>query len=237
MKLQQLWRPLGLSLVALLFSSCATEQQYTEAVELAEHYQDELHQLQVSEARLRSDNDKLRQELAMSQLSALEASGSSDELEARLAGFDRRLSEMRQAPDEITRFNLDDGSYIYMVPDAVLFASGSSQVSEEGKAALIDQVAADINSAAHGRIWIRGHTDSVPVAKPATLQKFPHGNMQLSSARAMEVWAVLTKGGGVSEAQIAVAGFGPYLPLVTNDTAENRAMNRRVEILVSPAAE
>jgi chemotaxis protein MotB len=235
MKHQHLLRPLCLSLGALLFTSCASQQEYQQAVDLAEHYQEELHDLQVSEARLRADNDKLRQELAMAQVNALEASGSSDELDARLADYERRLAELRQAPDEITRVNLEDGSYVYMVPDAVLFESGSAEISAEGRKALIDQVAADINSAAHGRIWIRGHTDSQRVAKPATLAKYPYGNIQLSTARAMEVWAVLTKNGGVPESEIVVAGFGPYAPLATNDTAENRALNRRVEILVAPA--
>ncbi len=235
MKHNQLIRPLGLALGALLFASCATQQEYQEAVDLAEHYQEQLHDLEVGEARLRAENDKLRAELAMSQVNALEAGGSSDELEARLADYERRLSELRQTPDEITRLNLEDGSYIYMVPDAVLFQSGSAEIGDEGRRALIEQVAADINSANHGSIWIRGHTDSVPVAKPATLKKFPHGNVQLSTARAMEVWAVLTKGGGVPESEVVVAGFGPYKPLVTNDTEQNRALNRRVEILVSPA--
>jgi chemotaxis protein MotB len=123
-----------------------------------------------------------------------------------------------------------------MVPDAVLFESGSAEISAEGRAALLADVAQDILRAGHGRIWIRGHTDSQPVAKPATLKKFPHGNMQLSTARAMEVWAVLTADGGVPEAEVVVAGFGPYAPLATNDSDENRALNRRVEILVTPQA-
>ncbi|MCB9915730.1 MAG: OmpA family protein [Planctomycetes bacterium] len=227
-------RPLALALGLAALASCATQQQYQEAVDLAEHYQEQLHDLQVSEARLRGENDDLRRELAIAQAGALEASGPSDELQARFADFERRLAALRDAPDGITRFDLSDGSYVYMVPDAVLFDSGSAEINADGRKALVDQVAQDIQSAAHGRIWIRGHTDSTRVAKATTLQKFPHGNIQLSAARAIEVWSVLT-GAGVPESDVVVAGFGPYAPLVPNDSAENRALNRRVEILVAPA--
>jgi chemotaxis protein MotB len=80
---------------------------------------------------------------------------------------------------------------------------------------------------------VRGHTDSDPVVRPATLQKFPHGNLQLSAARAVEVASVLTASGGVPKDMVAVAGFGPYEPLVTNDSADNKRLNRRVEIFVA----
>lgn len=234
MKTKHIQGSLALALGTFLFTSCATQQQYDEAVDLAEHYQEQLLELQVSEARLRNENEGLREELTLSQVRALEASGPSSDLEARLEDYERRLAELRTAPDEITRLDLSDGSFIFMVPDAVLFESGSAEISPEGRQALIDTVAQDIADATHGKIWIRGHTDSVRVAKPATLEKFPHGNIELSTARALEVWSVLT-GAGVPESELVVAGFGPYAPLVTNDTAENRALNRRVEILVTPA--
>jgi len=234
MKRNLLSPPILLALGTLLFSSCASQQQYKDAVDLAKHYQDELHALQLDHARLKSQNERLNNELTLSQVSALEAGSGGDDFEARLAEYERRLAGISSNPDGITRIDLDDGAYVYMVPDAVLFASGSDQVGDDGRRQLINTVAADIKRGGHGRIWVRGHTDSVPVAKPATMKKFPHGNLQLSTARAIEVAAILTGAGGVPQNEVVVAGFGPYEPLAANDTAEHRALNRRVEIFVSP---
>jgi chemotaxis protein MotB len=129
---------------------------------------------------------------------------------------------------------MDDGGYMFMVSEKVLFSSGSEMVNKAGRNALLQQVVADIKLKPHGRIWVRGHTDSVPVAKASTLKKFPHGNIQLSTARALEVASILTGAGGIPKQDVVVAGFGPHEPLVANDTPEHRKLNRRVEIYVAP---
>ena len=227
-------RPLALALRGLHFASCATQQDFQDAVDLAKHYETQAFALEADNARLKKDNQRLNSELAMSQVSALEAGTGSPDLEARLAEYEERLRSLSSNPDSISKVDLGGGAYVYMVPDAVLFASGSAQVGADGRKALINTVAADINHGGHGRIWVRGHTDSVPVAKPATLKKYPHGNLQLSVARAIEVAAILTDAGKVSKDDVVVAGFGPSEPLVANDSPDNRRLNRRVEIFVSP---
>jgi len=227
-------RPLALALGALLFASCATQQDFQDAVDLAKHYETQAFALEAENARLKKDNQRLNSELAMSQVSALEAGTGSRDLEARLAEYEERLRSLSSNPDSISKVDLGGGAYVYMVPDAVLFASGSAEVGADGRKALINTVAADINRGGHGRIWVRGHTDSVPVAKPATLKKYPHGNLQLSVARAIEVAAILTDAGKVSKDDVVVAGFGPSEPLVANDSPDNQRLNRRVEIFVSP---
>lgn len=235
MKHIQFVRPLILALGALLFASCATQEEYQKAVDLANYYQDQLSDAEAQNAKLNAANEKLRHELSIAQVNALQASASDPGLEARLASFKRKLDELGSSPGGIARFDLDDGGYVYMVRDAILFASGSAEVTESGRKALVEEIAANINSTPHGRVWVRGHTDSDRVIKPDTLQRFPFGNLQLSAARAIEVAAVLTRSGGVPEEQVAVAGFGPFQPLGPNDTADNKALNRRVEIYVAPA--
>jgi chemotaxis protein MotB len=122
-----------------------------------------------------------------------------------------------------------------MVQDKILFASGSSELSPEGRQA-VEQLSDEIGSRPHGRVWVRGHTDNVPVAKPATKERFPHGNLQLSAARAIEVAVALSKTGKVKERDIAVAGFGQHDPVKPNSNDENKRLNRRVEIFVADAA-
>jgi chemotaxis protein MotB len=229
----QLQRPLALALVGLLFASCATQEEFKSAVDLAKHYETEAFALQTENARLKRDNQRLNSELAMSQVSALESGFGDADFEARLAEYEERLRSFSSNPDSISKVDLGGGAYVYMVPDAVLFSSGSADVGDDGRNQLIEVVAADINRGGHGRIWVRGHTDSVPVAKPETIKRYPHGNLQLSVARAIEVAAILTGPGRIPRDQVVVAGFGPSEPLVANDTAEHRRLNRRVEIFVS----
>jgi chemotaxis protein MotB len=97
----------------------------------------------------------------------------------------------------------------------------------------LTNIAGDINAKPHGRIWVRGHTDSDPVSKPATKEKFPNGNLELSAMRAVTVGAELAKSGKVKEHDIVVAGFGQYDPVKPNSSSDNKRLNRRVEIFVA----
>jgi chemotaxis protein MotB len=74
------------------------------------------------------------------------------------------------------------------------------------------------------RWQVAGHTDNVGSAKL---------NWRLSVQRARAVLYVMLQAGMPPE-QISTAGFGPYLPVAPNDTPENRAMNRRTELLLVP---
>ena len=82
------------------------------------------------------------------------------------------------------------------------------------------------------RVWVRGHTDSVKVSRPETLARFPNGNLELSSERALQVAALLSREGGLPWDRLVVAGFGSSLPIADNSTAEGRAANRRIEFNV-----
>jgi flagellar motor protein MotB len=79
------------------------------------------------------------------------------------------------------------------------------------------------------KIAIAGHTDTDPVVK--TAKKYPYGNIQLSSMRAIAVYDYLKKK-GVPERRMSTQGFGPNDPLVENTSAENKRRNRRVEIII-----
>ena len=156
------------------------------------------------------------------------------DMEAELERMRAELDKMGENPDDISFYSFDDGSYLIRVQDQVLFDSGSAEINDDGKTALTE-VCAQINSSPHGQIWVRGHTDNDPVKRPATLARYPHGNLQLSAARAVEVAMVMITNGEVTAGDISVMGFGQYMPLKENDTAENKRYNRRVEIYVSSA--
>jgi chemotaxis protein MotB len=227
---EQSTRLLPLCLCAVVLTSCVSQEEFDEAKELARHYQVRLHDVERERALLVAENERLATELAMGGVAALDA-GFSQEFESRLNEYERMLAGLRDDPGPVSKYTLGDGSTLYMVQDAVLFDSGSADIGDDGQSRLAD-IAAEIQVGSHGRIWVRGHTDDDPVVRPGTLQKFPHGNLHLATRRALEVAAVLVRS-GVGAENVAVAGFGPFVPLRPNDTAANKSLNRRVEIYVS----
>lgn len=77
---------------------------------------------------------------------------------------------------------------------------------------------------------VEGHTDNVPYISNGTLLD----NWDLSVKRSTSIIRVLTNQLGVKPEQLIAAGRSSYVPLVGNDTAENKARNRRTRIVVLP---
>jgi chemotaxis protein MotB len=223
-----------LALAAVLsagaFASCATQQQYDDAVARARHYQTELNEKEKDSAELRAENERLKRQVAQNDVNALQA-GYGTDLDSRISDLQSRIDNLGRPLQDIERFDVE-GGYVVMVQDKILFASGSDELSAEGKSALV-KIGGEINAKPHGRVWVRGHTDSDPVAKPATKEKFPHGNLELSAMRAVNVASELSSSGKVNARDVAVIGFGEHDPVKKNDSAENKRLNRRVEIFVA----
>jgi chemotaxis protein MotB len=169
--------------------------------------------------------------MAMNDVSALSEAGFGGDLESRLSELQSKIDGLGRPLQDIERFDVE-GGYVVMVQDKILFDSGSADLNAAGRDALM-KVAADIQAKPHGRVWVRGHTDSDPVAKPQTKERFPHGNLQLAAMRAVEVASQLTSAGKIDSRDVAVMGFGQHDPIRPNSSADNKRMNRRVEIFVS----
>jgi len=222
----------GLAL-SLYTSSCVSQQQYDDAVSLAKHHQTTLHEREQYIAQLESERDQLKRQLAMDQVTALSNAGYGDDIDSRLSELQQKINGLGRPLNDIERFDVE-GGYVLMVQDKILFDLGSSELSTAGKDA-VAKVAAEIESRPHGRVWVRGHTDSTPMVKASTKERYPHGNLELSAARAIEVAAALIGSGKVQQKDVAVAGFGPHDPVKPNDNPDNKRMNRRVEIFVADA--
>jgi chemotaxis protein MotB len=111
---------------------------------------------------------------------------------------------------------------------AVLFASGSAELDQQAKEVLNDLAELISTLPQESRIIIEGHTDNVPIKT-----KEYANNMELSIARAISVLNYFVKEKGLPPERFAVVGYGEYRPVVPNDTEENRAKNRRIEIIIS----
>lgn len=107
---------------------------------------------------------------------------------------------------------------------SVLFAPGEAQLGPDAVRALraVAQVVAD----AEFPITVEGHTDVTPIASAM----FP-SNWELSAVRASSVVRLFVEN-GVRPSRLTAAGYGDQRPVADNATAEGRARNRRVAILV-----
>jgi chemotaxis protein MotB len=131
--------------------------------------------------------------------------------------------------------NLDKFAAIDIIPDKTMriiltgdlfFALGESQLSEHAKASL-RQIVTIIQQTPY-MINVVGHTDNLPMRSKQFMS-----NWELSVARASSVARFLIDEMGMNPVQFVVSGYASYRPIAPNTTAENRAKNRRVEIIIS----
>ncbi|MBS7787891.1 OmpA family protein [Flavobacterium sp. CYK-55] len=125
--------------------------------------------------------------------------------------------------------NVEKGVVFISIADKLLFKSGSYLVSDRAKEVLA-KVAKVINDKPTFECMVEGHTDNVPFTGNAVLLD----NWDLSVKRATAIVRVLTKDLKVNPAQLIAAGRSEYIPLVANNTADNRSKNRRTRIVVMP---
>ena len=123
--------------------------------------------------------------------------------------------------------NVEKGVVYISLSDKVIFKSGSYQISNRATE-ILGKVAKVINGKPDFEAMVEGHTDNVPYSNGLLLD-----NWDLSVKRATAIVRELQKL-GVSPSRLVAAGRADYVPLVPNNTAENRATNRRTRILVLP---
>lgn len=156
------------------------------------------------------------------------------ELEEQHAEVEARLKEFREVTDKFKKLidagTLDvtfrRGRMIVELPAGVLFESGSAELSEAGKKAVMD-VARILASVPGRRFMVAGHTDNVPAVKEYK------SNWTLSTTRAVTVLEALVRA-GMPVTRVAAAGYAEYDPIASNATAEGRQKNRRIEIILEP---
>jgi len=123
--------------------------------------------------------------------------------------------------------NVEKGVVFISIADKLLFKSGSYNVTSRAKEVLA-KVAKVVKSKPDFEAMVEGHTDSRSYQKGVLLD-----NWDLSVKRSTSIIRVLQTL-GVNPAQLIAAGRSEFVPLVDNDTAENRARNRRTRIIVLP---
>jgi chemotaxis protein MotB len=167
--------------------------------------------------------DATREELAL-------VRSQREEIAQRRLAFEKLKVALQPLIDSGMAVPVTSGSQMsFNLSAAVLFASGDANVSAEGQQAL-EPLAKVLAEFPDLHFMIAGHTDAQPFVKG----KFAD-NWELSTQRALHVVRVLVAQ-GASAKHLAIAGYAATAPADANETAEGRAHNRRIEIVLVPGA-
>lgn len=137
-----------------------------------------------------------------------------------------KLTSTLQAMRDLQSVKEEARGLVITLSGAVVFASGKSTLLPAARSAL-DNVAEALKANPDRAITVEGHTDS---------QGSASSNQQLSQSRSEAVRAYLVSR-GIAATGITAAGYGQDRPIANNKSAEGRATNRRVEIVLAPAPE
>ena len=155
------------------------------------------------------------------------ADGSTDKLDPELVAAAEEIQNLiRQSglQDKVS-VSVQERGVVVGLMNTVLFDSGSAQIKPDAMPTLI--AIGQIANGVHNYIRIEGNTDDVPQRS----EKFP-SNWELSVVRATEVVKLLIAQSGVEPDKISAVGYGEYRPSVPNTSAETRAKNRKVDIVI-----
>lgn len=130
--------------------------------------------------------------------------------------------------DPDIEINVEKSVVFISLSDKLLFKSGSYNITTRANE-ILGKVATVINGKPNFEAMVEGHTDNVPYNKGGVLVD----NWDLSVKRSTAIVRAL-QDLGVKPQQLIAAGRGDHLPLVPNDTTENRAINRRTKIYILP---
>ncbi len=131
----------------------------------------------------------------------------------------------KQIDDGLLEVATDKSRVIVRIHEKGSFPSGSARLMPEFEPVIteIGNVLADIE----GQIIVAGHTDNIPI----TRGRF-RSNWELSAARSATVMNYLMQAKNLKEERFVLEGHADKAPLLPNDTRENRARNRRVEVII-----
>jgi len=160
-----------------------------------------------------------------------------EELESMIAAKD---AKMRQLKDAISKALVDfegngltveqrDGKVYVSLENKLLFDSGSWTVGANGRKA-VNQLGSVLAQNPEIAVLIEGHTDNVPYGGNGPIKD----NWDLSTKRATAIVEILSQNSSIDPKNLTAAGRGEYAPVATNQTAEGKAKNRRIEVILTP---
>lgn len=154
---------------------------------------------------------------------AARAARNREQLEEVSHALDEAL-ESRDLQDYVEQRMEERGLRVSIASDDILFALGSTRIDEVGQEVI--RTVAETLEGFPNPLMVEGHTDDVP------LRRGDYTNWNLSTDRAVAVLSLMIDRYGLPPDRVGAIGYGEHRPLESNETAEGRARNRRVDIMV-----
>ena len=192
-----------------------------------------LAKLEAKEQALASENARLEQ--LKKELEA--RSNRVSELESVIAAKDAAMTNLKNAiSNALTDFEgkgltieQRNGKVYVSMENKLLFNSGSWAVGIEGKKA-VKQLGSVLGDNPEIAVLIEGHTDNAPFTGTGQIK----GNWDLSTKRATAIVDILRENNTINPENLTAAGRGEFAPIASNNTAESKAKNRRIEVILTP---
>ncbi len=146
--------------------------------------------------------------------------------------LEKQIKELSQVEGQGNNISVitDERGIVIRIMDKAFYDTGKADLKDRARETL-DKIAPVIKTLPN-EIRIEGHTDNVPI----NTYEF-RSNWELSVRRATEVVRYLIENGGLTAQRISAAGYAEYRPVADNDSEANRALNRRIEIIVVNTAD
>lgn len=179
-------------------------------------------------SRLENERGTLGGELEQAQKRMEELRKAQAQAEQRAAQFRKLVTQFKSLTDSgKLQVEIRENRMIVRLGDKILFDPGRTDLKSEGKDAL-SQVSTVLKEIPNRNFQVAGHTDTTPI-KSARFRS----NWDLSTARAVEVVNFMIST-GMDPKRLSAAGYADQSPVAPNDTPENKAKNRRIEITLVP---
>jgi chemotaxis protein MotB len=179
-------------------------------------------------SRLETERGNLGGELESAKKRMEELRKAQAQAEARAAQFRKLVAQFKQLTDAgKLQVELRENRMIVRLGDQILFDPGKTELKKEGEDAL-RQVTDVLKEIPNRNYQVAGHTDNIPIKS----KRF-RSNWDLSTARAVEVVNFMIAS-GMEPKRLSAAGYADQSPVAANDSPENKAKNRRIEITLVP---
>jgi len=212
LKIRRFYPVLFVALICMVLSGCSVtfQMRHRSDVEKIDALDDEIGSLN---ARLEKLQEEKEEELS--------------ELERAKKVLEDKLKQ--EINDKTVRLEMAEKGLAIVFLTEILFDSGKADVKKEAYPPLDKVVTVLKENVLDRNIGIEGHTDNEPIKYSGW-----KSNWELSTARATSVLHYLVDTKGINPKRVSATGYGEYRPVASNDKAEGKRQNRRVEIVILP---
>ena len=227
-----------LAVTLLAAPGCAkNRKRLTELETQTQELQQRLNQVEGSRQALQREVENLRaqlrhlQEAHREELTRLAEKKEEESSELLDAQRELAASLRKELGDAKAKLEMTERGLVLTLLDEIFFDSGKAVIKEDGLQTLNKVAQVLQETVPDSPVAVEGHTDNEPIKYSSW-----RTNWELSSGRALAVLHHFAEERGIAPERLQAVAMGEFHPVASNDTAEGRRQNRRVEIVILPSA-